>query len=519
MSQSITCNFARAAIRHYMQQKKSKGKKTLPLGAMTEVYECFQEQFSSSPSLTIDGKVAAVKFPLVEKIFSRKCNPAKYMETFSPSAWSKLTKEDQEKHSLVCTECKRKFKELDNSFPCWKPRSQKKHKKPVKIFAHPSLTPKEFLYNATDELENVCQKNFNLSLKEVISCTPTSKLQNKLTSAEKQQAKRRLLSDFKNEMESKLSDTSLDVVLGNRTSWKGYDRTRHIESLEKRDESQPIKKRKHGASAATVEALVDTEELISEASGWGRNQLIIWDQLGAKYGLTGQNRGQTLRQYLEEKGINIPTATQTKRRRRRAKKKFKGGRVSLPTRKPAKKVRAQLKQKIASGDIDIGDEILPSQLNYFKVDKKTQDIVCSTATISSRKISLDKIRRKLLKKHEDLGLVRQNTNDELMNMTHEQLVNLLSLARESVSDETPENTIRQKIHQLQSTRYLKVWHDHSTMAGHGYFLVTISCIYDPAFYFTRQELEEKGCHTDVESVVEEPEVYIISRRSKRVHQT
>ena len=39
------------------------------------------------------------------------------------------------------------------------------------------------------------------------------------------------------------------------------------------------------------------------------------------------------------------------------------------------------------------------------------------------------------------------------------------------------------------TRHLKIWHDHSSIAGFGYLLVLISVVYDPAFYYTPEEMK------------------------------
>ena len=37
---------------------------------------------------------------------------------------------------------------------------------------------------------------------------------------------------------------------------------------------------------------------------------------------------------------------------------------------------------------------------------------------------------------------------------------------------------------------IKIWHDHSSIANHGYLLVMVSLIYDPAFFYTRQEITD-----------------------------
>lgn len=60
-------------------------------------------------------------------------------------------------------------------------------------------------------------------------------------------------------------------------------------------------------------------------------------------------------------------------------------------------------------------------------------------------------------------------------------------------------------------RFLKIWHDHSAIAGHGHMLVTVACVYDLVFYFTWQELAQKGLNIDVERAVEQHEIYILGQ--------
>ena len=57
----------------------------------------------------------------------------------------------------------------------------------------------------------------------------------------------------------------------------------------------------------------------------------------------------------------------------------------------------------------------------------------------------------------------------------------------------------------------KVWHDHGKIAGHGHFLVLVCGIYDPAFYYTEQELQDLGVDVDVVNVVERPGIHVIAR--------
>ena len=45
-----------------------------------------------------------------------------------------------------------------------------------------------------------------------------------------------------------------------------------------------------------------------------------------------------------------------------------------------------------------------------------------------------------------------------------------------------------KIPHSQNASAMVAWHDHSTVGGHGHFLVLTSCIFDPAFYYTSEEM-------------------------------
>ena len=56
-----------------------------------------------------------------------------------------------------------------------------------------------------------------------------------------------------------------------------------------------------------------------------------------------------------------------------------------------------------------------------------------------------------------------------------------------------------------------MWHDHGKIADQGQFLFLVSGIYDPAFYVTPDELQNRGQDVDVINIVERPEVHIIAR--------
>lgn len=65
---------------------------------------------------------------------------------------------------------------------------------------------------------------------------------------------------------------------------------------------------------------------------------------------------------------------------------------------------------------------------------------------------------------------------------------------------------------MTSTRHLKIWHDHSTIAAHGYLLVLVSVIFDEAFFYTSKEMKElKNTNIDVPAILQQVEVHILGR--------
>ena len=74
-----------------------------------------------------------------------------------------------------------------------------------------------------------------------------------------------------------------------------------------------------------------------------------------------------------------------------------------------------------------------------------------------------------------------------------------------------EPALRQRLKQVSRQHFFKVWDDHATIAGHGHFLVLMSCIYDPAFYYTSDEMKAlKGIDIDVPTL-QSPEIHILGR--------
>ena len=139
----------------------------------------------------------------------------------------------------------------------------------------------------------------------------------------------------------------------------------------------------------------------------------------------------------------------------------------------------------------IGELITPIHFTKLVADKTTKIINETIVTLHGRRISLCDIRTKLLKDQEQLGVVRLTNQSEDDNLSDSEIDTTLitrKISFDATHSRTKELELLQKAKQV---RHLKVWHDHGPIAGKGHFMVLVNCLYDPAFYYTPQELAKK----------------------------
>ena len=179
--------------------------------------------------------------------------------------------------------------------------------------------------------------------------------------------------------------------------------------------------------------------------------------------------------------------------------------TSFPMFPPVTHERQKVSELIEKKAIDIGEEVVPSSYQNYTVNSCTQRVQENTVHFSARKVSLISIRKKLLEKHESLGIVRNSSDDYFENLSPGDFANLSK--KLSVSS----------MHELKEvcrTRHIKMWHDHSSISGYGYLLVLVSIVYDQAFFYTNEEMKRlKGVDIDVPKVLDEAEIHILGRSS------
>lgn len=120
----------------------------------------------------------------------------------------------------------------------------------------------------------------------------------------------------------------------------------------------------------------DKDGMKEEVNSFSDGTLLNWSELARRYGLknkTGQlaqNGGQIAMEWLKSEGVDVE---RFKKRResdigniRKKMKKGVGGEITVPCPETNRKLQAKLKEKISSGEINVGELIVPRKVNRSK---------------------------------------------------------------------------------------------------------------------------------------------------------
>ena len=153
---------------------------------------------------------------------------------------------------------------------------------------------------------------------------------------------------------------------------------------------------------------IPEEALLTEARSWSDDETVNWSALEKKYGVTTANGGQSIKEFL--RSHNIPAASKTSEQHNgrllcRKRKVLPGG-IPFPMQRHSSFHKKELFRKVQSDEIVEGNPVVPTSVSSFSYNKTSDEIVESTSMIYARKIPILDIRKKLLRKHETLGVTR-----------------------------------------------------------------------------------------------------------------
>ncbi len=520
----MQCGFARVAIYEYSKQPHCKAITSTSVDKEARVKN-FQAHFMTAPQFVNSDSYYRQQgtnqsrfdkhCKVIVEIFKKRWNPHEtkksYLEHFSINNWRSLSQRQKEKHTITtCKGCTEKHLEQQLCFPIKDQPTLKTELSKIKLTPH--LSKKQTTRKVLAELDNVYQEKFDCSFTESIpkDC-PRAGLEKKRTGQEKKKEKRQILRQCKTHMEAQFTSQDADTVLEEGLSLRKYQQLRLAQSFETPQQKQTRaqkgnpKKKSHSPNFANV--TWDKNGLLAESRTLEGHR-VNWMALGRKYGIPGKNAGQVVKEYLQSQGIDTSSIDgRVSNTRVRARKlRMPGGEISVPCHSTISTVKDEWLKKIEQGVYSIGEQCSPKQLTMVKAENSR--VITKEVTVSSRKIPLTEVREKLLRKHEKW--MRLMTNEQIDAMSREEAVLFLKQIHQPTCDLTCTEEVHELVKQCQRARTLGVWHDHDTLFGHGYIMVTIQVFYDPAVFLTDDEAKESIPGRDIQSVVELPEVHMLA---------
>ena len=450
MAEAICCNYARTAVRSIDQGLYAHGGngKTLPSGALKEIEKQYHQQFKDTPAMHLSNQAAKlVTIKKLLKTFNEHWCPQAsritYLDTFSTMKWNALSKAQQAQHTLQkCKACQVDFPELTAAFPT--KRCTQNMKKTITITQDDLSSPAKLGQSVVKQLDIISQQNFGQSAQSVLTSTSKTNLVVNPGRTERQQQLRTVVRKVKKDIQDAMNESSLSSVMANRMSWTKYDSLRKSTLTERqsvkrggiRDENEtPAKKSKHTGS---IEDSTELSNLIQEAKSWPPQQPVNWSQLARRCGISKPNGGQMIKEAFKQHGIPAANEPQREKRKQRRRRKTLPGNIPFPMQLCPRILKAQLKKEIEKGTILIGEEVVPTQYTSYKVNTGEKLITEEKYQVKAQKIPLLEIRRRLLKHHEELGLIRNKPDEYYDKLTiDEQRLQLKALGEneEIMSDE------------------------------------------------------------------------------------
>lgn len=252
----------------------------------------------------------------------------------------------------------------------------------------------------------------------------------------------------------------------------------------------------------------DKEGLLDKLQNWPSGKKINWSALGREFNIPGANKGQVVKEFAKESGIIVhqldkcPSHTRLRARKLRMPRTE----VSVPKHRTAEGIRKDLVNMIESGELTLGEPCYPQKLKKYVV--KDGELQQKETVVYGKKISLLDIRKKLLEKHE--STMHLHSDQEIEDMKKPELLKIYQCYNIKLPNDLSEESLQTKLKTCERTRSIGIWHDHSTILGRGYILLTAKIIYDSAVFKSTTT-----CTKEIQAF-EEPEISILAVSSSSI---
>ena len=515
---SINCGYARVAIselspcRRFVnkQERQDEFQKlfglpsySIPSNYYDEPRKYKQSAFNKQADAVIDG-------------FQCKWHPLEakgaYESTFAIQKWKDLSPEDKSKHSL------------SNCIACYDNHYSTQLLYPVKPTFIPECsvvtldstnTERENAKRILSESNRLWEQTYGHNFSDALpKLCPDTNLTQKVSKQQRKQNRIRDRKIVQHVSEQMASNVTL-VTLSSGESMAGYHRKRMAMSFDN-DTSQPTSKKQKHHSPSDENRNWNSDAVLEDLRQWPQDVQINWSSFARSHRVPGKNGGQTVKEFAKEHGIDTFTLDKrsTTPRTRPRKCKLPGGEISSPSLPSVKFIQDERDKMINDGTLSIGEPCAPFNVTRYRTTPggtiETQEI-----TVYGRKVPLLELREQMLKHHEKY--MRLLTDYEINRLSKEDVKTQFKKQAVRFDDSLDLADLQNKLAQTQQTRHLVLWHDHATVLGSGYVLVTVHVLYDEAVHLSDREYQEKVGQAIqngyVQHHVEEPYVYIMAASS------
>lgn len=128
-----------------------------------------------------------------------------------------------------------------------------------------------------------------------------------------------------------------------------------------------------------------------------------------------------------------------------------------------------------------------------KFAENLNTLVAKFTHFSGRKFSIEDVKQKLNVQLKDFMRLKPDTFYE--NCTVEELQR--ETLRLGEDFDINNKQLRSRLKSYHRNRYICCWHDTSSISNHSHLLITFSCMYDKALFYTDAEYYEKTGNIDI----------------------
>ena len=494
---NVNCGFARVAMKE-LSENVDEFKRLFqhPLHIPDEYFDSMYGGKKSSRYIVQCNQIKAA--------FLKRWQPSnareQYKATFSLLQWDRLAQTERVKHSLEkCNACFCNYYTIQKTFPlkpCYTPCE-------ININLANDVNQETFIQVSLEALNSAASNRYKVSYIDML-------IEHKIVDKHKSKADiKKAVEDTmkkcKKNIENELDKTVPITLMKENESLASYNRKRIAEYYT----TPPASKKKKMSHSPNFDGVQwDKEEVLQYLREVEtKDEKVVWSTVAQEHGIEGHNKGQILKEFAAKNGINtakISACTITKHTRK-AKKKFPGGKVSIPVPPTTEAITSAWKKMVDSGELMLGVPCSPYTITSYKNDKGR--ITVENKKIEGRKIPLHDVRSKLLEKQETY--MHLYSDSKIKGMGIDELQSAIKVFRPHFDATVSIEELKAMLKTAQRTRTLAFWHDHATILGHGYILMTVHVIYDAAVF-----MQDKA--HNIQTIVEEPYIYLFALNSSTI---